>query len=217
MMAASACPPGPLNGERQILNYSKFVVTQIFDQNAGCVISPNMDPQAAAYCGTCGPQPPRGLRLLPLRHSGPGGDPRPGSALGSRDQAQTGSVTGRLLASLLVCALVLGAGAGAGFGEPRPAERIMPVDVLPLAAGSPILPEPPPTVGPLRKVDVERPAPPAATGTSPAFSVDHGSPFRARRGRLRPSGQTPSIRPGGSRTHAASRRLTAAPSATIDP
>jgi Putative Flp pilus-assembly TadE/G-like len=55
MMAASACPPGPLNGERQILNYSKFVVTQIFDQNAGCVISPNMDPQAAAYCGTRDP------------------------------------------------------------------------------------------------------------------------------------------------------------------
>ena len=55
MMAQSACPPGPLNGERQILNYSKFVVTQIFDQNAGCVISPNMDPQAAAYCGTSDP------------------------------------------------------------------------------------------------------------------------------------------------------------------
>jgi hypothetical protein len=55
MMAASACPPGPLNGTRQILNYSKFVVTQIFDQNAGCVITPNMDPQAAAYCGTSDP------------------------------------------------------------------------------------------------------------------------------------------------------------------
>lgn len=77
-------------------------------------------------------------------------------------------MTGRLLASLVVSALVLGSGAGAGFGEPRPAERIMPVDVL--------LPEPPPTVGPLRKVDVERPAPAAATGTSPAFSVDHWVP-----------------------------------------
>lgn len=55
MMAASSCPPGPLTGERQILNYSKFVVTQIFDQNAGCVVSPNMDPQAAAYCGTSDP------------------------------------------------------------------------------------------------------------------------------------------------------------------
>jgi hypothetical protein len=84
-------------------------------------------------------------------------------------------VIGRLLASLVVGALVLGGGAGAGFGEPRPAERIMPVDVLPLAAGSLVLPEPPPTVGPLRKVDVERPAPPAATGTSP---VSVSSPAR---------------------------------------
>ena len=55
MMAQSACPPGPLNGTRQILNYSKFVVTQVFDQNAGCVVSPNMDPQAAGYCGTSDP------------------------------------------------------------------------------------------------------------------------------------------------------------------
>jgi hypothetical protein len=55
MMAASACPPGAMTGERQILNYSKFVVTQIYDQNNGCVVSPNMDPQAAAYCGTRDP------------------------------------------------------------------------------------------------------------------------------------------------------------------
>jgi hypothetical protein len=52
MMVQSACPPGPLNGQRQILNYSKFVVTQIFDQNNRCVISPNHDPQAASYCAT---------------------------------------------------------------------------------------------------------------------------------------------------------------------
>jgi Flp pilus assembly protein TadG len=52
MMVQSTCPPGPLTGTAPILNYSKFVVTQIFDQNSGCVVSPNMDPQAAAYCGT---------------------------------------------------------------------------------------------------------------------------------------------------------------------
>ena len=50
MMVQSACPPGAMNGERQILNYSKFVVTQIYDQNDKCVISPNPDPQAEAYC-----------------------------------------------------------------------------------------------------------------------------------------------------------------------
>lgn len=55
MMVQSACPPGPMNGERPIMTYSKFVVTQVFDQNDGCVISPNMDPQAAAYCGTSDP------------------------------------------------------------------------------------------------------------------------------------------------------------------
>jgi len=52
MMVQSACPPGPLNGARQILNYSKFVVTQVYDQNNRCVISPNRDPQAQAYCDT---------------------------------------------------------------------------------------------------------------------------------------------------------------------
>lgn len=79
-------------------------------------------------------------------------------------------MTGRLLASVLACALVVGGGAGAGFGEPRPAEGIMPVDLLPLAAGSPTLPEPPPTASRLRKADIERAAPPAAIGTSPASS-----------------------------------------------
>ena len=52
MMVQSTCPPGPLTGTAPILNYSKFVVTQVFDQNNGCVVSPNMDPQAASYCGT---------------------------------------------------------------------------------------------------------------------------------------------------------------------
>jgi hypothetical protein len=54
MMVQSACPPGPLTGTRTISTYSKFVVTQIYDNggSGGCVISPNMDPQAASYCST---------------------------------------------------------------------------------------------------------------------------------------------------------------------
>lgn len=51
MLVSTSCPPGPINGSKQILTFSKFVVTQIFDQNSGCIISPNQDPQAAAYCG----------------------------------------------------------------------------------------------------------------------------------------------------------------------
>ncbi len=52
MLVSTSCPPGPINGSKPIMTFSKFVVTQIFDQNSGCVISPNPDPQAAAYCGT---------------------------------------------------------------------------------------------------------------------------------------------------------------------
>ena len=52
MMVNSTCPPGAMTGTRPISTYSKFVVTQIFDQNDGCLVSPNNDPQAASYCGT---------------------------------------------------------------------------------------------------------------------------------------------------------------------
>ncbi len=55
MMVQSACSAGATDRHESDPNYSKFVVTQIFDQNAGCVVSPNMDPQAAAYCGTSDP------------------------------------------------------------------------------------------------------------------------------------------------------------------
>lgn len=55
MLVSTPCPPGPINGQKQILTFSKFVVTQIFDQNSQCVVTPNMDPQAAAYCGTKDP------------------------------------------------------------------------------------------------------------------------------------------------------------------
>lgn len=55
MLVSTTCPPGPIVGTKQILTFSKFVVTQIFDQNSQCVVTPNMDPQAAAYCGTKDP------------------------------------------------------------------------------------------------------------------------------------------------------------------
>ena len=55
MVVESDCPPKAMNGERKILTYSKFVVTQIFDQGNGCIVSPNYDSQAAAYCSTSHP------------------------------------------------------------------------------------------------------------------------------------------------------------------
>lgn len=55
MLVSTPCPPGPINGPKQIMTFSKFVVTQIFDQNSGCVVTPNLDPQAAPYCGTSDP------------------------------------------------------------------------------------------------------------------------------------------------------------------
>jgi Flp pilus assembly protein TadG len=55
MVVQSNCPPGAMTGQRQILTYSKFVVTQIFDQGNRCIVSPNHDPQAAAYCSTSHP------------------------------------------------------------------------------------------------------------------------------------------------------------------
>ena len=55
MLVSTPCPPGPITGTKQILTFSKFVVTQVFDQNSGCVVMPNMDPQAASYCGTSDP------------------------------------------------------------------------------------------------------------------------------------------------------------------
>ena len=36
MLVSTSCPPGPINGSKPIMTFSKFVVTQIFDQNSGC-------------------------------------------------------------------------------------------------------------------------------------------------------------------------------------
>jgi hypothetical protein len=58
MLVQSACPPGAFVGDHQILTYSKFVITQMYDGNGQgggqnkvyCAVSPNADPQAEAYC-----------------------------------------------------------------------------------------------------------------------------------------------------------------------
>ena len=42
MMVQSTCPPGAYDGHgSDPQHYSKFVVTQVFDQNNGTVVSPN--------------------------------------------------------------------------------------------------------------------------------------------------------------------------------
>jgi Flp pilus assembly protein TadG len=55
MMVQSSCPPGAMSGSRSVLTYAKFVVTQVYDQNRGCVALPNQDPQAAPYCAVSDP------------------------------------------------------------------------------------------------------------------------------------------------------------------
>jgi len=60
MLVQSDCPPGPLVGDHQILTYSKFVVTQMYDGNGQgggknkvyCAVSPNPDSQAETYCSS---------------------------------------------------------------------------------------------------------------------------------------------------------------------
>ena len=49
-MIETACPPGPMSGQHRILTFGRFVVTQVFYKNDGCVVWPNPDPQAQAYC-----------------------------------------------------------------------------------------------------------------------------------------------------------------------
>jgi hypothetical protein len=85
-------------------------------------------------------------------------------------------VRGRLLASLLAGALAIGGAAGAGWGEPGPADRIIPVGAPPLAAGLSTAPDSPPAASPLRAVEGERATPPAAPEASLGSSVDSSAP-----------------------------------------
>jgi hypothetical protein len=67
-------------------------------------------------------------------------------------------VTGRLLASLLVGALAVAGGAGLGWSEPRPADRILPVEAAPIAARTPMPLDSRSAAGALKPVEVERAA-----------------------------------------------------------
>lgn len=49
------CPPGPLSNSHDIMTYAKFVITQVFYKQEGCVTVsrlgvPNADPQADEFC-----------------------------------------------------------------------------------------------------------------------------------------------------------------------
>jgi hypothetical protein len=76
-------------------------------------------------------------------------------------------VTGRLLASLLVGALAVAGGAGLGWGEPRPADRILPVEAAPIAAGTPMPLDSPSAASALKPVEIERAALPAELVIAP--------------------------------------------------
>lgn len=49
-MIQTSCPPGAISGQHQILSFTRFVVTQVFNKQDGCLVWPNPDPQAQAYC-----------------------------------------------------------------------------------------------------------------------------------------------------------------------
>lgn len=81
----------------------------------------------------------------------------------------------RLLASLIACAFVA-ASAGAGFGEPPPAQRLLPAERLPLGVGSPGSPEQATPVSALAGVGALPSALPAVRGTSPVPSLERIAP-----------------------------------------
>ena len=76
-------------------------------------------------------------------------------------------MTGHLFAPLLVGALAVVGAAGPGWGEPRPADRILPVEAAPFAAGTPMALDSSSAAGPLKPVEVERSAPPAEPAIAP--------------------------------------------------
>jgi len=76
-------------------------------------------------------------------------------------------VTGRLLASLLVGALAVAGEAGLGWAEPRPADRILPVDAAPITVGTPMPLDSSSAAGALKPVEGERVAPPAERTVAP--------------------------------------------------
>ena len=76
-------------------------------------------------------------------------------------------MTGRLFASLLVGALAVAGDADLGWAEPRPADRILPVEAAPITAGTSLPLDSPAAAGALKPVEVERAAPPAERAVAP--------------------------------------------------
>ena len=89
-------------------------------------------------------------------------------------------MTGRLLASLLVGALAVVGGAGLGWGEPRPADRILPVEAAPIAPGTPMPLDSPSAAGALKPVEIERAASPAEPVVAPVDSQAAPAPSSAQ-------------------------------------
>jgi Flp pilus assembly protein TadG len=50
MLIETPCPPAALKGTYRVLTWARFVVTQVFFKQDGCIAMPNPDPQANAYC-----------------------------------------------------------------------------------------------------------------------------------------------------------------------
>jgi hypothetical protein len=91
-------------------------------------------------------------------------------------------VTGRLFAALLVGALAVAGGAGLGWAEPRPADRILPVEAAPIATGMPMPLDSPAIAGALKPAEVERAAPAelaVAPADLPAAPVPSSAPAAA--------------------------------------
>ena len=65
-------------------------------------------------------------------------------------------MTGRLFTPLLVGALAVVGAAGPGWGEPRPADRILPVEATPIVTGTPLPLDSSSAAGALKPVEVER-------------------------------------------------------------
>jgi Flp pilus assembly protein TadG len=49
----TSCPPGPINGPRQIISWTEMVITQVYDRNNGCAVSNSADTNSWSLC----PQP----------------------------------------------------------------------------------------------------------------------------------------------------------------
>ena len=89
-------------------------------------------------------------------------------------------MTGRLFASLLVGVLAVAGGAGPGWGEPRPADRLLPVEAAPIVTGTPLPFDSSSAAGALKPVEVERAAAPAEPAVAPVDPPTAPAPSSAQ-------------------------------------